>query len=776
MANGNGSGIPREHRRAGDGGVEREGRYHEAEQAAGLQLAVEPDNLQALQILGAVAGLGGRPEEALRIFRQALTRHRDEPTLHLNVIATLGRLGRHREALAQTRRLIGLQPEAAASHFTLGNCQRDLGRHDAAEQAYREALARDPDHALSHVALAELLLREPARREDARRHLLEARRLDPDLDRVASLLRSLDAPPATEPGQPTILPDAARRRWRRRVPHVPEVRTWIDRGIAALDSDEGEALHCFIQALALQADNPEAAFYLAGLQERNYDAAAVLQTLERHHEDLVATGLLFDTYIWALRRTNQEALALNELLRRADAEGLSPGQWLTYYRLALQVADWRLWESVQERAIRPALAHPPVGYAWDALTLPFDAAGLAALARAQSDAIAARAGEPLPPFDPIRVRERIHVGYVTGDIKDHASMHLAGRMYGRHDPQRFKVHVYNTGSVDGSHWEETVRAGADVCRSVKGQSGRAIAHQIRADGIDILVDQGGYTGFARPDVLALRPAPVQAHWFVTAGSLAAPWLDYFIADPFVIDDALRPHFPERIAYLPHCYMPTDREQVIADDLVTKRDQGLPPAGFVFACLNNTYKLTPAAFAVWMRLLRAIPGSVLWLLGGSDLRLQNLARHARNAGVDPGRLVYAQRLPKPAHLARHRLADLFLDTEIYGGHTSTVDALWAGRPVLTVAGRTFASRAAASMLRAMGLADLVCADWSEYESVALALARDPARLHALQARVDANRLTTPLFDSNAYIRGLEQLYVLMLRRRRNGEPPADIRVT
>ena len=755
---------PRDHAETAAAAWQR-GAVQEAETAARLQLAMEPDNAQALQILGTAAGHRGQVAEALRLFRQALRSHREDPALHLNVIAALGKLGRHREALQQARKLVDLRPDDAAGRFALGTAYKNVDQVGGAEASYRAALERDPEHVPSLCGLGELLSANPTHRDEARQHLAEAHRLAPTLRLASVLLERLE-------GRPNAMPAVASASGGRRsgagpaVEH-PAVREWVDKGLRALGEDDREAGQCFRQALALQQDHPLAALHLARLQQRYYDAPGLLATLEQHYDTLVASGWMLDAYIWALGTSDKEDLALNELLRQAEGGTLTTAQWLAYYRLALQVADWRLWHAVEERAVRPAVTDPPAGYAWDALALPFDAAGLARLAAAQSAAVSEGVETVLPLCEVLPERARIHVGYVSGDVREHASMHLAARMITRHDRDRFKVHFYNVGPPDNSHWEATIQSGVDVFRRVYGQSGTLIAQRIRDDGVDILIDANGHTACNRVDVFALRPAPIQAHWFAMPGTIGAPWLDYFIADPFVIDTGLRQHFVEHIAYLPDCYMPTDCEQPIAEDALTRSSQGLPENGFVFACFNSTYKLTPKAFAVWMRLLREIPGSVLWLLAGSSSRQANLTAEARRRGLDPGRIVYGERVDKARHLARLALADLFLDPDLCGGHTTTIDALWAGRPVLTVLGQTFASRAPASMLRAVHLDDMICRDWPEYEQRALDLARNPARLQEVQQRLAANRLSAPLFDNERYIRNLERLYEAMLQRFREG---------
>jgi predicted O-linked N-acetylglucosamine transferase (SPINDLY family) len=261
----------------------------------------------------------------------------------------------------------------------------------------------------------------------------------------------------------------------------------------------------------------------------------------------------------------------------------------------------------------------------------------------------------------------------------------------------------------------------------------------------------------RPEIFAYRPAPVQVNYLGYPGTTGAPYMDFIIVDRFVVPPHHAPHFSERLAYLPDCYQPNDRARPIAAATPSRTACGLPATGFVFCAFNQAYKITPTVFDLWMRLLAATPASVLWLLETHPQASANLRTAAAQAGIDPQRLVFAPRLPLPAHLARHRLADLFLDTLPVNGHTTTSDALWTGLPVLTCAGDTFVSRVAGSLLHAAGLPDLVTASLADYEALALDLAHDPQRLGSLRERLATNRETMPLFDSPRYTRNLEALY-------------------
>jgi protein O-GlcNAc transferase len=300
---------------------------------------------------------------------------------------------------------------------------------------------------------------------------------------------------------------------------------------------------------------------------------------------------------------------------------------------------------------------------------------------------------------------------------------------------------------------------------------REVAERIQADHVDILVDLKGYTHQARPAILAYRPAPVQVSYLGYPATMGADFVDYIIVDPVVAPSGQQPFFSERLVHLPCSFQANDRRREVADIGASRADCGLPDEGLVFCCFNNSYKISPAFFDIWMRLLRSVPRSVLWLLETNPLVKGNLRSEARKRGVDPERLIFAPIVPLAEHLGRHRHADLFLDTLPCNAHTTASDALWAGLPVLTCRGNTFAGRVASSLLAAVGLEELITESPEEYEQTALALARDPQRLTALRRKLQDNRQTRPLFDLPKLTGNIEAAYARMWQTWLAGESPA-----
>ncbi|HVA90395.1 MAG TPA: tetratricopeptide repeat protein [Chloroflexota bacterium] len=369
-------------------------------------------------------------------------------------------------------------------------------------------------------------------------------------------------------------------------------------------------------------------------------------------------------------------------------------------------------------------------------------------------------------------RERLHIGYVSSDYRTHAVAHLVAELFERHDRASIMVSAYSIGSDDGSAVRARIVRGVDRFVDLTGMSYAAAAERIQADGIDILVDFDSYSHPADSQVQALRPAPIQVNFIGFPGTSGAPFIDYVIVDRFVVPPEQAGQFSERLAYMPDCTAPNESHRSFAARTPTRAECGLPEDGFIFCSFNQLYKITPTMFALWMRLLAATPGSMLWLLNRNSLAEINLRQEAARAGIDPRRVVLDPYLPRAEYLVRHRLADLGLDTSPGNGGSSTNDALWAGLPVLTCAGETFTSRLAGTQLHAVGLPELVTYSLDEYEALALALARDPGRLSSLRARLAVSHDVAPLFDCARYTRNLEALYWRMWEEYRRDPNRAD----
>ena len=375
------------------------------------------------------------------------------------------------------------------------------------------------------------------------------------------------------------------------------------------------------------------------------------------------------------------------------------------------------------------------------------------------------------------VHDRIRVAYLSSDFRQHPVSYLAAGLFEHHDRSRFETTAISFGRSDDSDLRKRLEASFERFIDVETQSDDQIAGLIRDLETDILVDLTGLTKYGRTGILARRPAPVQVNYLGYAGTMGAEYIDYIIADPVLIPASDQRHYSESIAYLPHSYMPhDDRGRAISDVSFERAGFGLPENAFVFCCFNNAYKLNPGVFRSRMKILKAVEDSVLWLTNDNITAVNNLRKEAFAAGVDPARLVFANHLRSRAdHLARHRLADLFLDTLPYNAHTTASDALWAGLPVLTQIGETFAGRVGASLLTAAGLPDLIAETEEQFENMAIEFAARPEALAAIKDKLARNRSTTPLFDTRLYTRHIEGAYAAMHERHQGELRPGHIYV-
>jgi len=353
--------------------------------------------------------------------------------------------------------------------------------------------------------------------------------------------------------------------------------------------------------------------------------------------------------------------------------------------------------------------------------------------------------------------------------------YLTAELFERHDRSRFEVLGISFGPDDRSDIRARVARSFDRFCDVAAAGDREIVKLLDELGLDIIIDLSGHTEMSRPAVLAYRPAPIQASYIGFLGTMGADFIDYVIADEVVLPPDQQPFYTEAIVRLPDCFQVNDSTRAISPRFASRGEAGLPEHGFVFCCFNGNYKITAQVFDIWMRLLAAVDDSVLWLLRGNDAAVANLRREAAARGIDPARLVFADKAAPEDHLARHRLADLFLDTQPINAGATASDALWAGLPIVTRLGATFLGRVSASLLRAVGLPELVTGSAEDYEALALKLARERPLLDAIRQKLAHNRLSAPLFDTDRFRRHIESAYATMVEIRRRGEAPRSFSV-
>ena len=437
----------------------------------------------------------------------------------------------------------------------------------------------------------------------------------------------------------------------------------------------------------------------------------------------------------------------------------APGVWMY---LKLKISAWENLEA-NNQVLQAKIA------AGEKIIQPFPLLALSddPLLHRQASAIFAHyqypANHALGPIAKYPQGNKIRIGYFSADFHNHATGYLMAELIELHDKQQFECIGISFGPWHQDQMQMRLKQSFDQLIDASALSDIQIAQLARELKIDIAIDLKGYTQHCRTGIFAYRAAPIQVSYLGYPGTMAADYMDYLIADKVLIPQSSQSAYSEKIVYLPNSYQANDRKRVISDIGFSKAQLGLPEQGFVFCSFNNNFKILPATFESWMRILKAVEGSVLWLFEDNDLVVQNLKDEAFRQGVDKSRIVFAKKMPLEEHLARHRLADLFLDTLPYNAHTTASDALWAGLPVLTLMGQSFASRVAASLLSAMHLPELITTSLPDYEALAIELAQNRQKLAVLKQKLATNRLTTPLFDTPQFTKGLEQAYIQMYER-------------
>jgi predicted O-linked N-acetylglucosamine transferase (SPINDLY family) len=714
--------------------VHRQGRLREAEGLYRELLKVVPDHAGSLHYLGVLKAQQGKFIDATRLIRRAIDKSPRAAEAHNDLGVALESAKRPAEAISAYEQALALRADYPEAFFNLGNALQSLERHDEAIARFAETIRLRPGHAEAHNNLG-LSLSVLGRCEEAVKHFetalgLNSRFADAESN-LGAALRVLGRY------------EEAATHFARAIALKPD-QLKAHRGLGNLLHELGrdsEALPHVRRALALQSANAdlhvELAHVLTGLREYKLAMASY-----------------------------RDALRLDP--SRGDARSRC-------VMLSRRMCDWSAFEA-ERKGLVDAIGAKQKGVSPFVVIAVTDdpevqmRAGRQYLESAEFERVPA-----LPSGAPRPRSERIRLAYLSRDLREHALSHLAAELFELHDRRVFEVVAFSWGPDDGSALRSRLERSFDRFVDVRTVGDAEIARQMQALGIDIALDLMGFTQDCRPGILARRPAPIQVNYLCYAASMGADFIDYAIVDPFVVPREQQASFTEKLVHLPDCYMATDTRRIIDEVTPTRAECGLPEQAFVFACFNNSYKITPPVFDVWMRLLQAVPGSVLWLLEHNAWATGNLRREARARGVQAERLVFAPHVPAAKHLARQRRADLALDTLPYNAHTTAIDALWAGLPLVTCTGRSFAARVAGSVLHAVGLPELVTGTLAEYEALAQRLARDPQLLGAVRVRLSDNRLTTPLFNSARYCRHLESAYREMCERWQRGEPVSPFAV-
>ena len=528
-----------------------------------------------------------------------------------------------------------------------------------------------------------------------------------------------------------------------------------------------DALQSYQRAIDLKPDYADAMInsgvLLRDLQQHVAALTRFQQVLALQPDNVMALSNAA-TLMTEFKRGEEAVAMLERLVQLAPEHDYALGM-LCHEKL--QGCDWQGFEALSQRVIDGVRAGRRSSKSLGLMALSDSAEDHQRCARLFAQQRYPVAAAPLWTGERYR-HDRIRVAYVSPDLREHPVGHLMAGIFERHDKARFETTGLSLGVDDGSRLRERMTRAFDQFIDARQMTAVQIAALLREREIDIVVDLAGYTADSRSEIFTWRPAPVQVNFLGYPGTMGLGCMDYILADRHVIPPEHWRFYDEQVVYLPDAYLPPASNLQIAETTPSRADCGLPPTGVVFCSFNHDYKILPAVFAVWMRLLLQVPGSVLWLMSRSERSQRNLRASAQAAGIDPDRLVFAQRVPRVEdHLARYRVADLFLDTHPYNAHSTAADALLAGLPVLTCSGQSFPSRVAGSLLQAAGLPELVTHTVADYEQLALALARDPDRLAALKARLMERQRDSALFDVDAFTRHLETAYLAMWRQSQLG---------
>ncbi|MCA3357449.1 MAG: tetratricopeptide repeat protein [Roseomonas sp.] len=778
------------------------GQVADAREVLERAASLAPPNAALLNDLGNARRAAGDKAAAIEAFSAAIKTEPGFAFAHFNLADTLLEAGDMQRASAAyddiiARRFPGIDGDF---HVNRGLCRLQLGDAAGAMEAFRAALALEPGHSRAAAALSDTRQKLGAHRDavifltgflDKQRASLETL-----ISLGSGFLGLRDFPRAL--GLFERLAAASPR----------SVKALIGKGLALSgENRHEEAIAALEAALALDARDAEALIgkgvalkalrrlpeaietYRRAIEVAPRNANAhlnlgnALALLNRHEEALVCYERVLALDPNSAEALNYEGNSLNALNRQSEAVArfekavaLDPG--VTEALSSLVYTKQRRWNWAGLSEQREFLLDRVRARQYTAN--PFALLGIFDDAELHQIAARAYTRETLPPAPLAQARqatprEKLRIGYFSADFHNHATMHLLAGVLECHDRDAFDIHAFSYGPEIEDTMRARARATVDQFHECAQLSDGAIIAAARQAGIDIAIDLKGYTQDARLAPFAARLAPVQVSYLGYPGTVGADFLDYILADATVLPMDQQRFYDEKIIHLPDSYQANDDRRVIAPAGPSRADAGLPADGFVYCCFNNAYKITPGGFASWMRILNAVPGSVLWLLSNDADAMDRLRAVAAGQGIDPARLVFGASLPSAQHLARHRLADLFLDTLPYNAHTTASDALWAGLPVLTQIGNAFAGRVAASLLHAVGLPELITRDAAAYEALAIALGRDPARAGALKAKLAAAIPTAPLFNTPRFTRHLEGAYRMMWQRHAAGLPPEGFAV-
>ena len=754
-----------------------------------ITLRADPHNGAALDHLGLCYLMQGRFKDAEQVLRRAAAIPRAPAVVHMRLGLALLHQENAAAAIECLQRAVTLAPQDADCRTSLGRALHLNRETDAARRAFESALTLAPGNAdipfnLGVVCLEQNELETAAawfnqaialapRHADAWVNLgiVQERRQDPQAA-LASYRKALDIDPRLAAAGSNFAHalaslnrhEEARNQYLVTLQHAPQFIA-AHEGLAATCLALGRIQEAVVHLRTIVQAEPanhgaQLALAKALFETGQLDDAEPLARRACELNPDSADSYATLATLFGVRGDLDHAVDVLETGYARTGNGGLLGMLAFNYR---QLCDWpkwkRAWQELAPRIDTDAALGSPFWLLCEPITAQQQRTYTQAWAAARFKNI-----QPFPPcVSPSRVQQRIRIGYLSSDFQEHAAAYLIADVLEHHDGARFEIFAYSYGPHDNSPMRQRLRDACEHFIDIAWDTDDAAAQRIRDDGIDILIDLKGYTVGDRITLMARRPCEIQVTWLGYPGTTGAPFIDYLIADPCIIRPGEESTCTEHVLRMPHCYQPNDRKRLVAEPL-SRHDYGLPESGFVFCCFNQTYKITPDVFNVWMRLLQRVQGSVLWLVDAGATTKHNLQEAARACGVNAEQLRFTPRRPYSEHLARYRVADLALDTFPYTSHTTLSDALWCGCPTVGFSGDTFAARVSGSILTTAGLSELICTSIADYEQLAFRLATDAASLKQLRAKVMRARDNAPLFDSETFARDLELLFENMVAAR------------
>jgi protein O-GlcNAc transferase len=729
-------------------------------------IEIKPNYFSAHYSLGSIFQNLDNIEAAITSYEKVLVIKPDFAELHNNLGVIYQGVGEINSALEHLEAAVRIMPEFAEAHCNLGNVLKELNQLDKAIECYKNAVAIKPDLADGYFNIG-LMLQDQKKFDSAVKNYEMAISINPNyadahlnLGNVLQDLGQLDE--SVESYQKTL------------VIKKDSIEAHFELGLTFMQLGKFDAaIESYKKALSINPD------YDMGHNSLG-NALHKIGQLEKARKSYEKALSINPGYAEVYFNLGNLMLDLNNLdeaaLNYNYALNLKPGidcNFGNLFHTKMHLCSWGDFSRNLKELVKK-INHN------EKTISPFSLSALVDDAKIQLKNAEIFAKEKfqkniaLSKINKYSNCTKIRIGYFSADFREHPVSTLTAELYELHDRNQFEIYAFSFGPDTLDELNLRIKSGVDNFYDVHMMSHKDIVLLSRSLKIDIAIDLGGFTANNRLEIFAMSAAPIQINYLAYPGTMGANFHDYIVADETLIPEDQKSNYSENIIYLPNCYMPQDRTRQISDKSITRQEYNLPEDSFVFCCFNNSFKITPKEFDIWMRLLSKIDGSVLWLLKANKSSEVNLKTEAKKRGIEPNRLIFADKMPVEEHLARQKLADLFLDTFNFNAHTTASDALWVGLPVLTKIGKGFAARVASSLLTSLEVPELITTSEKEYEALALSLAMNPEKLSLIKKKLADKRTSAPLFDTETYTKNLEKAYTQVYERYTQGLSPTEIK--